>query len=504
MPKQVYFKQDFDKVMAGLNKAAEAVAGTIGPKGRNVYMDNDGLLTITNDGATIASKIVLKDKREDAGAYIIRNVAGQQNDDVGDGTTTVTVLTQAIIQECLKRPENPMIIKNSLKEAGEKLLKALAKSATPLKKDDIEKVALISSEDKHIAKLITEIVNKLGDDAVINVEDSKTFATDYEITDGYDAHVGFLSPYFINEKRTGKAVFNDVPVLVSEQKLSNLAQLSPIFELFKAEGINQCVIVCTDIDDAILGILVNSKQMGTFSSLVVRANDWLLQDIEKVTGATAINTANGVDFKNFKYDHLGYAKKVVADANKTLFITDGKSAKKFVPQLEALLKAEDNMFTSKTLKNRIAKLKGGLAVLRIGASTDFERDYLRRKAEDSVKAVQAALAEGYVEGGGMALFRMAQALEVKTIGDQILKNALTAPLRRILVNAGKDYTEVVLKMPANQGYNAKADKYENLIENGIIDPLKVERCAVENAISAAGTFITSFALIADEQDEPKK
>jgi chaperonin GroEL len=504
MTKQIAFdKQAMEQMVKGLDIAAEAVGGTIGPKGRNVYLDDAMLPTITNDGATIADKIVLKDKLQNAGAYVIRNVSSQQNDDVGDGTTTVTVLTQAIIHECLKRPENPMVIKQSLKEAADKLLKRLAKSATPLKKEDIEKVALISSEDKHIAKLITEIINKLGKDAIINVEDSKTFNTDYEITDGYDAHVGFLSPYFINDKKAGRAVFNDVPVLVSSTKIANLSQISPIFDIFKAEGISQCVIVCEDIDDAILGILVNSKNMGTYSSVVIRASDWLLQDIERTTGATTISKSNGLDFKNFKSEHLGYAKKVVSDANKTLFITDGVSARKFIPTLEAQLENEQNQYTARNLKQRIAKLKGGLAVLRIGASTDFERDYLRRKAEDSVKATQAALAEGYVEGGGMALWRLAQGLAGKTIGEQILNRALRAPFKRIVENAGKDYAEIVAGLQPNMGYNARDDKYEKLIDKGIIDPVKVERCALENAVSAAGTFITTFALITDEPEDKK-
>lgn len=500
MSKQVSLGEDLKKMIQGLDRAADTVGGTMGPKGRNVYLDDVMLPTITNDGATIADKIVLEDKLENAGAYVIRNVSSQQNDDCGDGTTTVSVLTQALVRECLARPENAMEVKRSLQDASEKVLKLLAKKSVVLKKEDIEKIALISSEDKHIAKLITEITNKLGKDAVINVEDSKTFATNYEIADGYEAQVGFMSPMFINDK-SGKVVYTDIPVIVSETKISNLAEIGPIFEMFKKEGINQCVIVCEDIDDSMLGVFVNSKRMGTFNSVIIRANGWLLQDIEKATGANAVSKSNGLTFSNFQKKHLGHAKKIICDTHKSLFITDGVSAKQFAKVLEAQDKNETNRYESKTLKSRIAKLKGGLAVLRIGASTDFERDYLRRKAEDSVKAVQAALAEGYVEGGGMTLWRLAQELQGKTIGEQILKKALTAPLRKILSNAGKDYAEIIVKMPQGLGYNAKTDEYENLIENGIIDPSKVERCALENAVSAASTFTTTFALITETPEK---
>lgn len=511
MTKNVTFgKHAMEKMLLGLNKASEAVSGTLGPKGRNVYLDDPMLPTITNDGATIADKIILEDKLENAGAYVIRNVTSQTNDDVGDGTTTTAVLTQAIVHECLKRPENSMETKQSLKEAGEKVLKILAKKSIPLKKEDIERIALISSEDKNIARLITEIIDKLGEKAVINVEDSKTFATDYEITDGYEAGVGFMSPHFINDK-SGKVVYSDIPILVSEKKISSLADIAPIFEMFKTEQINHCVIICEEIDDSMLGILVNSKKMGTFNSLVIRANGWLLQDIERATGAIAVSDSNGVTFKNFTKDKLGYAKKIICDANKTLFLTEGTAGKDFADFLEKQADLEQNMYTQKNMKQRVAKLRGGLAVLRIGASTDFERDYLRRKAEDSVKAVQAALAEGYVEGGGMALWRIAQQLPTTTIGLQILKKAMTAPLRKIIDNAGKDYADIVGGMRDSDGiiekrlgYNAKTDTYENLIEAGIIDPSKVTRCALENAISAASTFCTTFALITDIPEDNKK
>ena len=503
MSKEVHFGSEaMSKMIIGLDKIANAVGLTLGPKGKNVFIDDAMTPKITNDGATIASNITFEDKLENAGAYVIKNTSGQTNDDAGDGTTTTAVLTQSVIHECLKRPENAVEIENSIKEAGIKILKILAKKSQPITKDDVEKVALLSVEqgNKQLAKIISQIINKLGEKAVINVEDSKTFATEYEIVDGYEAPVGFMSPHFINDTKASRAVFTDVPVLVSFKKISNLGDIGPIFELFKTKGIRSCVIVCEDIDDSILGILVQNKLMGTFSSLVIRANGPLLEDIEGVVGATAISEGKGISFQNFTLDHLGNAKKIVCTGNKTLFLGDGIGAKMQADNLEAQAENEPNMYTARILKQRVAKLRGGIAVLKIGAPTDFERDYLRLKAEDAVKAVQCALAEGVVEGGGMALYRIAEELKPKTIGEQILKKVLTSPLRKIVENAGKDYAEIIKNMPEGMGYDAKNDTYVNLIEAGIIDPSKVERCALENAISSASKFITTEACIVDAKE----
>ncbi len=507
----------FEKMLIGLNKVANAVGSTLGPKGRNAYLyDIDPLQTKnTNDGVTIANGIVLKDPEEDAGAFIIRNVSAQTLDDCGDGTTTTTVLTQAIIQECLKRPENPMEVRESLKQAGEKVLKMLTKKGTPIKKEDIEKVALISSEDKHLAKLITEIINKLGEKAVINVEDSKTFATDYEIVDGYEAHVGFMSPHFITDKKSNKAIYEDIPVLCVEKKISNIAELSVIFKAFQDQGITKCIIVAQEIDDSLLGMFVFNKVNAIFNSLVINATGPLLEDIAGATGATTIAEGTGVTFQNFTLDKLGKAKKVICDANKTIFIGDGITNRKYADELEAKADGEPNMYTQKTMRRRVAQLRGGVAVLRIGAPTDAERGYMKDKAEDAVKATLCAMEEGVVEGGGMTMWRLAQELNPKTIGETVLQKALQAPLRKICDNAGKDYTYVIthIKEKENElwednrskegrlGYDAKTDSYCELIKWGIIDPAKVERCALENAVSASAQFITTATLIVSETEE---
>lgn len=503
MTKDVSFGDEaMKKMLKGLDKAAEAVNGTLGPKGLNVFIDG-GIPKITNDGATIANEVVLSDKLENAGAYIIRNTSSQTNDDVGDGTTTTSVLVQALVHECLKRPENPMEIKESLKVAGDKILKILAKKSIKIKKEDIEKVALIASENKELAKLITEIINKLGEKAVINVEDSKTFATEYEIVDGYEAHVGFISPHFINDKKSGRAIYENIYVLVSEKKISNVQDIAPVFELFKKELISSCVIVCDDIEDSMIGMFVVNKNIGSFNTLIVRASGSLLKDIEGAVGARAVSDANGVTFGNIQLEDLGKAKKIVCDANKTLFLGNSIRTQLYAETLEKQAEAEPNMYVAKKLRERIAKLRGGVAVLKVGAPTDFERDYLRLKAEDAVKAVQAALEEGVVEGGGMTFWKIAQEMDPKTPGEEILKKALTSPLKKIIENSGKDYAEIIKEMPDGQGYDAKLDRYTNLLESGIIDPSKVERCVLENAVSAASTFITTAAIITEHEEKDK-
>lgn len=525
MSKEIIFNP-IPKMLVGLDKAADAVCITLGPKGLNVGIDDLTFPKTINEGGTIAYNCVLTDRVENGGANIIRNTTAQTTDDAGDGRSTTAALIKALAHACIERPENPMEIRESLNEAGGKILKKLAKKSIKITKKDVEKVALISCEDKEVAKLIGEIVNKLGEKAVINVEDSKTFATDYEITDGYEAHVGFMSPRFITDKKQAKAIYQDIPILCTEKKISNIADISPIFNSFAFETnkegkvlvnpedgkpipsknpVTSCVIVCDDIDDSMLGMFVQNFEMKTFNALVIRASSLLLEDIAGYTGATIISNSTGINFQNFKREHLGFARKVVSDANKTLFIGNGVSHKQYAKELEAKAEGEPNMYTKKNMEKRVAKILGGIAVLRIGAPTDYEREYKKPKAEDAVRAVKGALEEGIVEGGGMTLWRLAQEIEPKTIGDAVLKKALTAPLQWIIKNAGKDYTETLLKMPEGMGYNAKTHTYEDLIKTGIIDPVKVTRCALENAISSVGIFITTGAFIIDspKKDEAK-
>lgn len=511
MAKKVIFNP-IPEMLKGLDIAADAVCGTLGPNGRNVLIDDATFPKTINEGGTIAFHIVLEDRVQNAGANLVRNTTAQTSDDAGDGRSTTAALIKGLAHACIERPENPMQIRESLNKAGGQVLKQIVKRTKKIDKKDAEKVALISCEDKEVAKLIGEIVNKLGDKAVINVEDSKTFATDYEIVDGYEAHVGFMSPRFITDKKTAKTVYEDIPVLCTERKISGLADIGNIFNDFAFETkdgrkvphsnpITSCVIVCDDIDDAMLGMFVQNFEMKTFNALVIRATSLLLEDIAGYTGAKIISNSTGVTFQNFKRDHLGFAKKVVSTANKTLFIGNGFSHKQYVKELEAKAKGEPNMYTQENMEKRVAKLSGGIAVLRIGAPTDYEREYKKPKAEDAVRAVKGALEEGVIEGGGMTLWRIAQEMKPKTIGEEVLKKALVSPLKWIIKNSGLDYAEVVMNMPAGMGFNAKTGQYEDLIKAGIQDPTKVERVALENAISSVGIFITTNTVVIDVKEE---
>jgi chaperonin GroEL len=512
-------KENLEKVYKGFNEACDAVSQTVGPKGRNVFIDDQYSKKITNDGVTVANAINLEDPLENIGAWVVKNTASQMLEDVGDGTTTTVILLQSIVKECLKRPENVMTIKGSLKEAGDKVLKILSKKSIKIKKEDIEKVALISAEDKDLAKMIAEMIKKLGDKAVINVQDSKTFATEYEIVDGYELQTGFVSPYFINDKKTGKAVYENIHVLVVDRKIANISDISHIhnqmaFEMKdgkivyqdgkpvpRQNPITQCVIVGSDIDASIVGLYVQNNQAGMFNSIVIQAGGMDLEDVAGATGATIISEKNGIPFKDIKLEHLGNVSKVVCDKSKTLFVGNTISGKLHAQELDKQADNEPNMYIAQKMRDRANRMRGGVGLLKIGAATDLEREYLKAKAEDAVKATTAALEEGVVEGGGMALWRISNDLIPKTIGERILQTALQSPLRKIIENAGEDYTEVILHLPEGYGYDAKENRYVEMVKEGIIDPAKVERLALENAVSAASTLITMGSTIVEIEEK---
>lgn len=487
-------------MLEGFDIAANAVGGTLGPRGRNVFIDDALAPKITNDGATIAQNIVLSDKIKNAGVGIVKNTSGQTNDDAGDGTTTTAVILQSIVHECLKRPENPMLIEDSLKKASLKVISELKKKSTPITLEKIKDITDISAEDEEISNTVSTILKKIGKDAVVTVEDSNDSNTSYEIVDGYEAHLGFMSPVFINDTKRARAVMNDVPVFVTEKKISTIQDIAPLFEKLKANGINSMVIVCDDIETPMLGIFAASKATGAFNSIVIRATGDILKDIEATVGATRVSDTTGLSFAMVDVKkHLGFVKKVVSDANKTLFIPqDTASATMWANHLQKTYDLEHNLYIKERLNKRISQLRGGIAIMRVGSHTDFDREFKKLKAEDAIKAAKAALEEGIVEGGGMALWRIADKMKPKTIGEEILKKALTSPLRKIIENAGKDYAEIVKDLPEGMGYDAKEDTYADLFKMGIIDPTKVERCAVENSVSNAAKFITTFATITDE------
>ena len=499
-------------MLRGFNLAADTVVGTLGPKGRNVWVDDAVSPKFTNDGATIATNVVLKDKLEDSGAKILKNTTGQTLDDAGDGTTTSAVLVQAIVAEAVKRPENPMEIRESLLETLPKVVKKIKQVSTSIDEKNIEKVALISAENKELARNVSEIIQKIGKDAVITIEDSYDNGISYELVPGYEANVGFMDPRFADPKdKKARCIMQDVAVLVTEKKIAAVSDIQPLWAKFAQDGISSCVIVCDDIETPMLGVFLGSKLTGKFNSVVIRATGDALKDIEAATGATRVSDTTGVTFQNIEYKHLGKVKKVTVDANKTIFIAaDPKKSEAYARHLEKFVNSEQNSFIKTRLQKRVSQLRGGVAVLKIG-SQDFNREYLKDKADDTIKACKAALEEGIVEGGGMTLWRIAQGMGNKTIGEQILRKAMTAPLRKILENANKDYAEVITKIGEYSGdgsivkfgYNAKDNTYVDLIKEGIIDPAKVERCALENAVSNAANFITMFAAITDHVEDTK-
>jgi len=492
-------KENFEKLLTGFNLACSTIGSTLGPKGRNVYIDHDMSPIINNDGATIARYMDLPDKLENMGAKLVRNTCGQTNDDAGDGTTTTAVLLQAIVKYAIERPENPMEVRRSLLDAGKKILPLIKKQSIAIKKDDVKKVALISAEDEEIAEAVTQITNKLGKDACVAVEDSTDGKISYEIAEGYEAQCGFLHPEFVTDKDRALAILTDVPVLVTESKISTISDIQVFFNQCNDNGISQAVIVCDDIEDVILGVFVANKKLGRFNPIVIRATGDVLKDIEACVGATRVSKTSGVTFQTLDVKkHLGRCKKVISSANSTIFLPKDVSLSiKYSNFLQKFANEERNMFIKERLERRIAQLRGGIAILKVGSPTDYDREYLKLKAEDAIKAVKSALEEGVVEGGGMCLWRIAQEIKGKTIGELILKKALTAPLRKIIENAGEDYTDIVRNISDIFGYDAKNRGFCDLVKAGIIDPAKVERFALENSIYNAGQFITISASIYD-------
>lgn len=486
----------------GINKVAEAVGRTIGPAGTNVFLDDPVSPKFTNDGASIAHLIQLDNKLENAGAWVARNACAQTNDDAGDGTTSTVVVLKAVIDEALLRPENKTQVSQSLMKAKDKAITLLKKSAKPISQKEVIDVARISAENESLAQLITEVVGKVGPKAVITVEDRRDgFETDYKIVQGYEANVGYMSPHFRNDPEKPRAAYEDIDILCTSKKLGNIQDLQ-FFEKLAEQKINKLVIVAEDIEPSVLSIFVATQVSGRMNIVVVKATGPLLDDIAHATGATTIGDETGTSFENFDPEkHLGHADKVVAEEKKTVFISKAKTAKQQADRLEARAKDTPNQFDAKKMRERAAKLRGGVAIIRVGANTDAERNYLKDKAEDTIHAVQSAIEDGVVPGGGMALYEVGRHLSDRTVGEVILRQALSAPLRQIVKNAGKDYAEIIKNLPEGQGYNAKTGKYEDFLKTGVLDPLRVEKAVLENAISTAAHFITTHAAIVDA--EPK-
>ncbi|MBZ9578356.1 chaperonin GroEL [Patescibacteria group bacterium] len=565
MAKQIKYQETArKKLKIGVDKLANAVKITLGPKGRNVVLDKDfGAPTITNDGVTIAKEIELEDKIENSGAEIVKEVAEKTNDTVGDGTTTAVILAQAIITEGLKLVEAdfpPSDIKKGIKDKVNIIIEFLKSHSKKIEtKDEIAQVATISAEDEEIGNLIAEIMEEVGKDGVITVEESKTFGLQKEIVKGLQFDRGFISPYMITNLERMEAVYEDPYILITDKKISALTEILPIMEKIAKTGKKELVIIAEDIEGDALATLVVNKLRGTFNTLAVKAPGFgerkkeMLQDIATVTGAQVISEEVGLKLENIEMEHFGRARRVVSTKENTTII-EGKGKKEDiearVKQIKNELEITESEFDKEKLQERLAKLVGGVAVIKVGAATEVEQRGKQHKVEDALAATKAAVEEGVVPGGGIALAVAAEyltrlKLEViskenvslkKGKSERVLSNlerrgylagtgivirACQEPLRQIIRNAGADevYLYKILKniqdkrkeelektgiMNWAKGYDAVTGEIVNMFDAGIVDPTKVVRLALENAASAASMFLTTECVVAELPKKEEK
>jgi len=515
------------KLKAGVDKLANAVKVTLGPKGRNVILDKGfGAPTITNDGVSIAKEIELEDKIENLGAEIVKEVAEKTNDVAGDGTTTATLLAQAIITEGLKNVTagaNPLAIKRGIEKGAEAVINFLKKMSRPVSgKEEIAQVATISAEDEEVGNLIAEVISEVGKDGVVTVEESKTFGLQKEIVKGLQFDRGYISPYMVTDTERMEAVLEDPYILITDKKISSLQDILPLLEKIAQTGKKELVIIADDVEGDALATLVVNKLRGVLNALAVKAPGFgdrkkeMLQDIAVVTGGQVISEEVGLKLDKVELSQLGSARKVVATKENTTII-EGKGDKKEIEarinQIKRQIKETESEFDKEKLQERLAKLAGGVAVIKVGAATEVEQKARQHKTEDALSATRAAIEEGIVPGGGVALLRARQSLEElnvsgeEKVGLDILKRALEEPIRQIAQNAGKDGSVVaaeVLKGEGSFGYNAATDTYEDLMKGGIIDPTKVVRSCLENAVSAASMLLTTECVVAEKPEKEER
>ncbi|HEY3026813.1 MAG TPA: chaperonin GroEL [Pyrinomonadaceae bacterium] len=540
MAKQiVHGEESRAAILRGVNQLADAVKITLGPKGRNVILDKKyGSPTITKDGVTVAKEIDLKDPLENMGAQMVREVASKTSDIAGDGTTTATVLAQAIYREGVKTVAagaNPMALKRGIEKAVERATTEIKKMSKPVKGDMIAQVGTISANgDLAIGELIAEAMDKVGKDGVITVEDSNTMETNLEFVEGMQFDRGYLSPYFVTDTEKMEAVLEDPVILISEKKISSMRDMLPILEQVAKLG-KPILIIAEDVEGEALATLVVNKLRGTINVAAVKAPGFgdrrkaLLEDIGILTGGKVISEDLGIKLENVKVEDLGRAKKVTIDKDNTTIIDGAGNTddlKGRVKLLKAQIEDSSSEYDAEKLQERLAKLVGGVAVIRVGAATETELKEKKARVEDAMNATRAAVEEGIVAGGGVALIRAAKALEKfkvfetdedgvttgdpdEQIGVNIVKRALEEPMRQIVQNAGKEGAVIVEKVRRdknpNFGYNAATENFEDLVDAGIIDPAKVTRCALQNAASIAGLMLTTEALISElqEDDQPR-
>jgi chaperonin GroEL len=538
MAKQiVHGEESRAAILRGVNQLADAVKITLGPKGRNVVLDKKyGSPTITKDGVTVAKEIELKDATENMGAQMVREVASKTSDVAGDGTTTATVLAQAIFREGVKTVAagaNPMALKRGIDKAVERATREIKKMSKPVTGDMIAQVGTISANgDRSIGELIAEAMKKVGKDGVITVEDSKTMETALEVVEGMQFDRGYLSPYFVTDAQTMKVVLENPVILLSEKKISSMRDMLPILEQVAKLG-KPILIIAEDVEGEALATLVVNKLRGTINVAAVKAPGFgdrrkaMLEDIAVITGGKVISEDLGIKLENVKLEDLGTARRVTIDKENTTIIDGGGETSVLQARVKTLkTQIEDSTsdYDREKLQERLAKLVGGVAVIRVGAATETELNEKKARVEDAMHATLAAVEEGIVPGGGVVYIRAAKVLDKfklfegnnedepagdadEQIGVNIVKRALEEPLRQIVSNAGKEGAVIVEKVRAeknpNIGYNAATEKFEDLVAAGVIDPAKVTRCALQNAASIAGLMLTTEALISELQEDDK-
>ena len=526
MAKEIKFSEDArNEMLRGVDKLADTVKTTMGPKGRNVVLEQSyGNPTITNDGVTIAKSIELENHFENMGAKLVSEVASKTNDIAGDGTTTATVLTQAIVNAGMKNVTagaNPVGIRRGIDKATRAAVEALKKMSHDVKtKDDIAQIASISADNKEVGRLIADAMEKVGNDGVITLEDSRGVDTSVDVVEGMSFDRGYMSQYMVTDNDKMEADLDNPYILITDKKISNIQDILPLLQSVVQEG-RALLIIADDITGEALPTLVLNKIRGTFNVVAVKAPGFgdrrkaQLQDIAVLTGGTVISDDLGMNLKDATVEQLGQANKVTVTKDSTT-IVDGAGAKEAiaerVDQIKQAISKATSDFDKEKLQERLAKLSGGVAVVRVGAATETEMKEKKYRIEDALNATRAAVQEGFVPGGGTALVNVLPALDdVEATGDEatgvnIVKDALEAPVRQIAENAGVEGSVIVNQLKSEKpgiGYNAADGKFEDMVKAGIVDPTKVTRSALQNAASVSALLLTTEAVVADKPDDSK-
>jgi chaperonin GroEL len=537
MAKKISFDEAArEKLRQGVDQLANAVKVTLGPKGRNVVLDKGfGAPIITNDGVTIAKEIELADKEQNVGVELVKQVAEKTNDVAGDGTTTATVLAQSMFKEGLKNlaaGANPMVLRRGMDRAAKVVVESLEEQKRDVAgKDNVAQVATISAQDKEVGDLIADVMEKVTKDGVITVEESQTFGLEAEVVEGMQFDKGYISPYMVTNTEKMEAELKSPAILITDKKISAVADLLPLLEKLMQSGRKELIIIAEDVEGEALATLVVNKIRGTFSTLAVKAPGFgdrrkeMLQDIAVMTGGQVISEEVGLKLENVEIDQLGQADRVIADKDETTIVGGRGKQEEIdarVSQIKKAIETETSEFDKEKLQERLAKLASGVAVIRVGAATETEQKERQHRVEDAVSATQAAVSEGIVPGGGLALLVAAEkvAEEIKkeeekgqeeaqrdfVTGMRLVMKALEEPVRQIALNAGREGSVIVEEIRKQQfkvGYDAQNHVYVDMFEAGIVDPKMVTRSALQNAASIASIMLTTEAIVSDAPEEKK-